>query len=252
MTRVSVVIPVKDDDRELRRCLRALAEQTRAPDEVIVVDNGSSDASADVAGDAGARVVRCERAGIPAASARGYDAAVGDVILRLDADCVPALTWVETMARAFAHRPDVTAFTGGARFIDGPRMLRTPLALVYLWAYAIVAVPSLGHLPLYGSNMGFRRDAWHRIRGSVHLSPEVHDDLDLAYHLGLRHRIRYAPRAAMGVSMRPFADSRAFARRAGRGVRSVVVHWPRDFPPVRWVHLVMRRAWDRRGSRARR
>lgn len=252
MTRVSVVIPVKDDDRELRRCLRALAAQTRRPDEVVVVDNGSSDASADVARDAGARVVRCERPGIPAASARGYDAAAGDIILRLDADCLPALTWVEAMTTAFERRPQVAAFTGGARFVDGPRVLRAPLAALYLWAYAVVTVPSLGHLPLYGSNMGFRRDAWRHVRGSVHLSPEVHDDLDLAFHIGLRHRIGYCGDAAMGVSMRPFADPRAFARRTVRGVRSVVAHWPRDFPPVRWVHLAMRRALDRKADHARR
>jgi glycosyltransferase involved in cell wall biosynthesis len=249
VTRVSVVIPVKDDDRELRRCLRALAAQTRRADELIVVDNGSADASATVAREAGARVLRCERPGIAAASARGYDAATGDIVLRLDADCLPSLTWVEVMTDAFDRRPDVAAFTGGARFIDGPRRARTALALAYLCAYAAVAVLSLGHLPLYGSNLGFRRTAWRRIRAVAHLSPAVHDDFDLAFHLGLRFRIRYLPGAAMGVSMRPFFDARAFARRTARGVWTVLVHWPRDFPPVRWVHLALRRMVDRRGRR---
>lgn len=40
---LSVVIPVKDDAAELRRCLRALARQTLPPDEIIVVDNASTD-----------------------------------------------------------------------------------------------------------------------------------------------------------------------------------------------------------------
>lgn len=246
MTSVSVVIPVKDDEVLLRRCLRALAAQTRVPDEIIVVDNGCTDASASAAREAGARVVYCGRAGIPAASARGYDAAMGDLVLRLDADCVPAGTWVETMTSAFARHPRIAAFTAGARFVDGPRPLRVPLALAYLWAYAAVAVPALGHLPLYGSNMGFRSTAWRRIRGRVHLSADVHDDFDLAFHLGLRFRIGYARGAAMGVSMRPFTDARAFARRTARGLRTVTTHWPRDFPPVRWVHLGMRRYVDRR------
>ena len=48
MTGVSVVIPVKDDGPRLRRCLRALAMQTRPPDEIVVVDNGSTDDSADI------------------------------------------------------------------------------------------------------------------------------------------------------------------------------------------------------------
>lgn len=247
---VSVVIPVKDDERELARCLRALELQTRRPDEVVVVDNGSTDASAAVAREYGARVIRCETPGIPAASAAGYDAALGDVILRLDADCIPAASWIGAMMGAFDRRPGVAALSGGARFVDGPRALRVTLAATYLGAYAIVALLSLGHLPLFGSNLGMRREAWERIRWSVHRGdPEVHDDFDLAFHLGERCRIGYARDAAMGISMRPFTDGRAFARRVWRGVRSVVVHWPRDFPPVRWTRLLLRRML--RGAKAR-
>lgn len=245
---ISVVIPVKDDAEELRRCLRALQLQSRAPDEIVVVDNGSSDASAEVARESGARVVRCERPGIPAASSAGYDAATSDVIVRLDADCIPARTWLETIATAFARRPDVSVFTGGARFVDGPLALRTSLAAFYLGAYAAVTATALGHLPLFGSNLAFRRSAWQSIRTHVHRQdPELHDDLDLAFHLGERHRIRYLPGAAMGISMRPFAAGAGFGRRLVRGVRTVVVHWPADFPPVRWVRLLLRRMLHRLG-----
>ncbi|HET6301197.1 glycosyltransferase family A protein [Microbacterium sp.] len=234
--RVSVVIPVKDDDRALSRCLDALARQTRRADEIIVVDNGSSDASALVARGAGAHVVRCERPGIPAASATGYDAASGDVILRLDADCVPASTWVDTMTDAFDRRPDVDAFTGHARFVDGPRVLRTVLAAMYLGFFGLVMVPTLGHAPLFGSNLGMRASTWRAVRDAVHQDdPELHDDIDLAFHVGDVGRIRYLPRAGMGISMRPFGDARSFARRIAMGFRTVIVHWPRDFPPKRWA-----------------
>jgi glycosyltransferase involved in cell wall biosynthesis len=244
---VSVVIPVKDDGAELGRCLRALRLQTRPVDEVVVVDNGSTDASADVARRFGARVVRCDAPGIPAASAAGYDAATGDLILRLDADCMPAATWTQAMTAAFARRPDVAAFSGGARFTDGPRALRVSLAALYLGTYTAVGMLALGHLPLFGSNLGLRRSAWRRVRSLVHRDdPEVHDDFDLAFHLGEHYRIGYATRAAMGISMRPFADARSFGRRLWRGARSVVVHWPHDLPPVRWTRLVLRRALRRR------
>ena len=141
---VSVVIPVKDDGDELARCLRALARQTRRADEIIVVDNGSSDASARIAREAGARVLRCGEPGIPAASAMGYDNAASEVILRLDADCVPGEGWVQVMADACQRRTAAAAFTGGAHFIDGPRWLRAPLMAVYLSMYAVVAIPALG------------------------------------------------------------------------------------------------------------
>ncbi|RIJ54999.1 glycosyltransferase, partial [Clavibacter lycopersici] len=66
---VSVVIPVRDDAGHLRACLQALAGQTVAPDEVVVVDNASRDDSAEVARLAGARVVHEPVVGIPAAAA---------------------------------------------------------------------------------------------------------------------------------------------------------------------------------------
>lgn len=248
--RISVVIPVKDDDTELARCLRALARQTRPPDEVIVVDNRSTDASAGVARAHGARVVRCERPGIPAASAVGYDAAAGEILLRLDADCVPDASWVRAMADAFAAHPEVSAFTGGAHFVDGPRALRAPLAALYLGAYAAVMLPTLGHPPLFGSNLGLRRDVWRGIRACVHLDADLHDDMDLSFHVGERGRIRWLRDARMGMSMRPFASGSAFGRRISRALRTVVVHQPRDFPPVRWTRRALRALLRRRGADA--
>lgn len=244
---VSVVIPVKDDGELLRRCLRALSLQSRLPDEVIVVDNASRDASAEIARLAGARVVPCASRGIAAASAAGYDAAIGSCILRLDADCIPARDWVRVMADTFASRTDVAVLTGGARFIDGPRPLRRWLAGLYLGAYAAATAPALGHLPLFGSNLGFRRSAWCDVRDRIHQHPNMHDDLDLAYHLGERHRIRVVRGAAMGMSMRPFTSVRGFARRVDWGMRTVLLHWPQDFPSVRWVRLALRRALHRLG-----
>lgn len=245
---VSVVIPVKNDAEHLRRCLAALERQTQTPDEIIVVDNDSTDASAEVARSHGVTVVRCTQAGVSAASASGYDAAVGEIILRLDADCVPSERWVAATVAAFAQHPRASVYSGGARFIDGPPALRAPLAAVYLLSYALVCAPTLGHLPVFGSNLAFRRSAWLDVRAHVHRDdPELHDDLDLAYHFGERHRIRRLPDSEMGMSMRPFASRRAFARRVSRGFRTVLRHWPGDFPPVRWNRLALRRVlhrWD--------
>lgn len=232
---VSVVIPVLNDGPHLWQCLRALAAQTRLPDEIVVVDNGCTDDSADIARAAGARVVFCGERGIPAAAAAGYDAALGDLVLRLDADSLPAPTWVASMVDALRD-PGVDAVTGAAVFHDGPAARRTVMARAFLGTYASFATPALGHTPLWGSNMGFHRRAWQEVRHEVHLDPEVHDDLDLAYHLGARHRIRFVPGRHMRVSSRT-VEPRRFARCFRRGAGTVFVHWPADFPPVRWVRV---------------
>src|SRR5699024_5842720 len=189
------------------RCLAAVAAQSRAAGVLVVVGNASTDDSAQVARDAGAAVVACPEPGIPAASAAGYDHARGEIILRLDADCVPPATWVGDMVGAFARNPGTAALTGPARFTGGPRgtpapragvaavaaparcsagarARRAPLAAVYLGVYVLATAPALGHRPLFGSNMGLRREAWAQIRTAAHRrDPELHDDLDLAFHL---------------------------------------------------------------------
>lgn len=235
---VTVVIPVKDDSVELARCLSALRSQTRPPDEIIVVNNASSDATEQVAFAAGATVIECAEPGIPAASSRGYDLSAGDLILRLDADCVPPASWVEHVEAAFADHPDVAAFTGGAYFIDGPPLLRAVLSRIYLLAYELAAASALGHRPVFGSNFAMRRDAWQEIRSGVHRhDSQLHDDLDLSFHLGGRHRVGPLDGEPMGISMRPFRSANSFRRRVYRGFRTVLAHWPHDFPPLRWCRL---------------
>jgi hypothetical protein len=74
------------------------------------------------------------------------------------------------------------------------------------------------------------------VRDEVHLDPELHDDLDLAFHLGVAHRVRYVPGRHMRVSSRT-VEPRRFAVCFRRGAGTVFAHWPTDFPPARWVRV---------------
>jgi glycosyltransferase involved in cell wall biosynthesis len=100
---VSVVIPVYNGAATLLAGLRALRRQTYPLDEVIVVDDGSTDSSGDIARGFGVRVISQSNAGPAAARNRGAAVAQGDILLFTDADCVPAPDWAERM---------ITAFTG--------------------------------------------------------------------------------------------------------------------------------------------
>ena len=86
--RISIVIPCLNDAVLLEQCLSSIVAQTLQPEEVIVVDNGSTDNSVEVANRMGARVVHEPLQGITWASAAGYNSARGDLIVRFDADCV--------------------------------------------------------------------------------------------------------------------------------------------------------------------
>jgi glycosyltransferase involved in cell wall biosynthesis len=116
LPRVSVVIPAYRAAQTLPAGLAALAAQTYPADrlEIIVVDDGSPDATAAVAEAGGARVLRQANRGPATARNRGALAASGDLVLFTDADCVPTPTWVERMAAPFAD-PAVMGVKGAYR-----------------------------------------------------------------------------------------------------------------------------------------
>ncbi|TRW42933.1 glycosyltransferase [Georgenia yuyongxinii] len=225
----------------LDRCLRALARQTLAPAEVIVVDNASTDATAAVARTYGARVVHEPRVGIPAAAATGYDHARAEVIARLDADSVPPADWVARVRAGMAdHRVD--AVTGVGRFYEHGRGGRLTAA-AYLGAYYVLCHAALGHHALWGSGMAVRRTAWLRVRGRVHRDDAgVHDDLDLAFALGPVATIRLDRRLVVGVSARSLRGGPQMRRRFRRAFRTLTVNW-QDLPPWRrWADRLARAA----------
>lgn len=101
MTSISVVIPAKNAEATLGLVLNAIAVQVEAPDEVIVVDDVSTDATAAVAERHGARVIRLDTPRYAGgARNRGWEEASGDVVVFLDADAVPAPGWAAGLRAA--------------------------------------------------------------------------------------------------------------------------------------------------------
>ena len=99
--KVAAVVPHWNRRDLLQTLLANLAQQTRPLDEIIVVDNGSTDDSAAVAELAGARVVRLERnLGFAAAVNRGIQAASAEWIAILNNDVTLAPDWLERLLAA--------------------------------------------------------------------------------------------------------------------------------------------------------
>ncbi len=99
---LSVIIPVKDGAELLRGCLESLwaMDFPRECLEILVVDNGSTDASAEVARAHGARVIREDRPGPYAARNAGVGAARETIIAFTDADCRVDKGWARAIQAA--------------------------------------------------------------------------------------------------------------------------------------------------------
>jgi glycosyltransferase involved in cell wall biosynthesis len=103
---VTVVIPARDAAETIGSVLEALAAQEPRVNEVIVVDDASSDDTAEIAERLGARVLRLETPRFSGgARNRGWEEANGEIVVFLDADAIPSEGWAEGLQRAVAEFP---------------------------------------------------------------------------------------------------------------------------------------------------
>lgn len=111
--RVSIIVPVYNDSKNLSDCLSTLTTLSHRDSEIIVVDDGSTDDSPAVAAGMGLRVLTLPRNSGPAA-ARNYGArhAQGDVLFFVDSDVVLAPQALHRVEQGFAARPDLAAIFG--------------------------------------------------------------------------------------------------------------------------------------------
>ncbi len=125
---VSIVIPAYNEQSTIRACVVAAIEQTEPADEILVVDNRSTDATLRILNDLKTefpdrtpRLVfsQNDEQGLVPTRNFGLDRAMGEVLGRIDADTVLEPTWVHEVRRMFAD-PTVGAATGPMIYYDMP------------------------------------------------------------------------------------------------------------------------------------
>jgi GT2 family glycosyltransferase len=193
--RITVVVCAYNAERTMEPCLASLRALRYPNHEVVVVDDGSRDATPEIARrHAWARLISHENRGLSAARNTGIAAATGELIAFTDSDCVADPDWLTYLAWSFTNR-DVAA-------VGGPNL---PPAEEERTAACVATAPggpthvllddeTAEHIP--GCNMAFRREALAQIGGFDPLFRAAGDDVDVCWRLqDAGMRIGFSPAA---------------------------------------------------------
>lgn len=116
--RASVIVPCLNASRTVADAVASAFAQSEPPAEVVVVDDASTDGSADAARQAGARVItNGKRRNAGGARNAGIEATRGDLLAFLDADAVAPKDWLERARSAFVNDPSIVGV--GGRIANG-------------------------------------------------------------------------------------------------------------------------------------
>jgi glycosyltransferase involved in cell wall biosynthesis len=245
--RVSVVIPAYNAERFLREAIDSAIAQTVAPIEVIVVDDGSTDGTAEVLASCGGvvRSVRQENGGVSSARNHGARLAVGDAIAFLDADDV----WhPQKLERQLPHLEDarVGLVHCGVHHVDeAGAILASELDgmsgsvardLLLLQRNVVVAVGSTALLP---------REVFELV-GGFDEEMSTSADWDLAYRIATRWEIAFVaePLASYrqhgaGMHLNPDAMQRDMKRGMERAFASESAARALRRPALARLHVIL-------------
>jgi glycosyltransferase involved in cell wall biosynthesis len=232
---LSVVIPTRDRAPILVRCLAAL--QREAPDEVVVVDDGSGDDTPDVLSrNDWVRVVRLDGNGRSAAKNAGVETATGDVVLFMDDDVIATEGLVARHERHHASHPEENEALLGhvtwAPELEITRHMRWLERGGPLFAYDQIVDPhDVPFRMLYTANVSLKRSFLEPFDTEL----PIYEDTELAYRLTRRGlRLRYDARA-VGHHLRVETPERTERRMEEVGRAAALLHtkWPelRESPP---------------------
>jgi len=179
--RITVIVCTHNGARTIRKCLEGLNALDYPTREFILVDDGSTDGTAGIAGEFGVRVISTPHRGLSAARNTGLAAADGEIVAFIDDDAWPDPQWLKYLAHTFLN--EQCAGVGGPN-IEPPgdgavadSVANSPGGPVHV----LLTDTEAEHLP--GCNTAFRREALEMIGGFDPRFLTAGDDVDVCWGL---------------------------------------------------------------------
>ena len=200
--KISVVVPAYNEDKHIAACLRSLVNQTEKPDQIIVVDNNSTDKTAKIVKKFPEVILLHEnRQGTIFARNTGFNAVIGDIIARTDADTEVPRDWIKKIKENFEKNNNVIAISGPARFYGTPSTV--PVSYYPSTIFYKSFKRFMKHDGIFGPNMAIRKSAWEKVKEELCTDGKiVHEDLDISIHIAKLGTILFDTKLVVNSSAR--------------------------------------------------
>ena len=200
---ISVVVPARNEEQAIGPCLESILASEVKPLEIIVIDNGSTDRTAEIAQSyEGVKVIFESRPGLHIARQTGLENALGDVVAATDSDCLVSKQWIGEIAKAF-ELPSTVETYGPLEFFDGPWLDKS--LSKYIYPVFLFIQDRLGQPNTAGGNHAVRRTTALEVGG---YDRPFGEDLALMMKLKERGNIVYIPKGLVLTSARRLKKGR--------------------------------------------
>ncbi len=210
---ISFVIPAYNEEHRIAGCLHAIEQElfrTSCKAEVIVVNNGSKDHTAEIARKfAGVRVVDEPTKGLVAARHAGYVASTSELVANVDADTIMPAGWLERVLKEFRNDSKLVALSGPYIYYDLAAWERALVRVFYFGGYVSHLVAHHvfhGGALLQGGNFVIRRSAMEKAGGFDTSISFYGEDIDVAKRMSKVGKVKWTWALPMYTSGRRLAE----------------------------------------------
>ncbi len=188
--KVSVILLTKNSAPTVQKSIESIFMQTRKPDEVVVVDGNSSDATLDIVKKHPVKLITEPGLGFGHARNLGVKNASGDIVFFLDSDCYAEPNWIENALLTFESDTEIVGVTGLTRLWNTESAVARFLAHVG----GRINMPTKRRFVRIAPtmNLALKREAINDVGGFDETLVRC-EDTDLTYKITHTHKILYDP-----------------------------------------------------------
>jgi len=197
--KIAAVVSVYNEEKNIAKLIDIILKQTRLPEEIIIVDDGSFDKTAVIAksyvkNNPIIKYLYQDNRGPAAGRNRGWNESSADICAFTDGDCLPEENWIEEIIKPFSD-PVIGATGGAYKTLNSQKLLARFIGLEIDWRYY-----NKKEIKAHGAyNLAVRKNILKEVGGFNEEYPKASgEDWDLTYKISKKHKIIFVPSAIVG------------------------------------------------------